>query len=99
MMACGNILVLQNSADYSLWYQHEKKENQVVVKKTDNATHISWTLESLEPFTNYTFYVMAYNGIGGSYYSNFATAMTLQDGTNNLTSQIYLSLCFTVSFE
>lgn len=65
--------------DYSSWYQHEKKENQVVVKKTDNATHISWTLETLEPFTNYTFYVMAYNGIGGSYYSNFATAMTLQD--------------------
>jgi len=33
-----------------------------------------------QPFTNYTFYIVAYNVDGGSDHSAYVTAMTLEDG-------------------
>ena len=38
------------------------------------------TLEQLAPYTNYTFYVVAYNGKAASQHSELAYQVTEQDG-------------------
>lgn len=48
------------------------------VRKKEEGSELVW--EVFQPFTNYTFYVVAYNVDGGSDHSAYVTAMTTEDG-------------------